>query len=365
MGLVSAFDAISVNTRTLPNGQHAGYTTGGGYIEWATSQWSADPGALRICQDPVGSDSTADVFDVESGGGLVSEVVGWAKRAYAAYIAGIRPGQRMPCVYSAGGTLTGIANAIAAAKLPFVVHLWLAEPGISLAEAQAKVLSSQTGVLPMAGLQYAWPGYGLPSNGTYDESTFTDAWLTTQSGHVGSTVSIGNSGPAVVAAQRLLRARDSALAVTADGLFGPGTQTAVETFQKLKGLKPDGVVGPATWAVLAGPPGVPPPPVKPPVPPVKPPPTPPPAKPSPAPSRTHTAIVSAGSHVTLSWTPVGFARGYHVQIEKVPSNAVILDTSVTSLAYTKLLEPKTKYRWRVATTDDPHTWTAWVGFETP
>ncbi len=38
--------------------------------------------------------------------------------------------------------------------------------------------------------------------------------------------------------------------VTVDGVFGPSMQTAVRHFQRKKGLIPDGVVGPSTWAAL-------------------------------------------------------------------------------------------------------------------
>ena len=36
----------------------------------------------------------------------------------------------------------------------------------------------------------------------------------------------------------------------ADGIFGPLTEEAVKELQKAKGLTPDGVVGPRTWAAL-------------------------------------------------------------------------------------------------------------------
>lgn len=57
------------------------------------------------------------------------------------------------------------------------------------------------------------------------------------------TQSTGNRGVDVTAIQLLL-------GITADGVFGGGTATAVRSFQSSHGLAADGIVGPATWAAL-------------------------------------------------------------------------------------------------------------------
>ena len=53
----------------------------------------------------------------------------------------------------------------------------------------------------------------------------------------------GDRGPAVKRVQRRLR-------ISADGIFGRGTERAVKRFQRRKGLEPDGVVGPLTRRAL-------------------------------------------------------------------------------------------------------------------
>ncbi|MFF2652057.1 peptidoglycan-binding protein [Streptomyces sp. NPDC058045] len=64
------------------------------------------------------------------------------------------------------------------------------------------------------------------------------------------TVSQGDSGDAVAAAQSALNKFGYGLAV--DGEFGSGTASAVTSFQSDKGLSADGIVGPDTWQNLLG-----------------------------------------------------------------------------------------------------------------
>ena len=58
----------------------------------------------------------------------------------------------------------------------------------------------------------------------------------------------GDEGADVTALQHLLNAQGVATGV--DGDFGPGTDGSVRSFQSSRGLTADGIVGPATWSAL-------------------------------------------------------------------------------------------------------------------
>jgi peptidoglycan hydrolase-like protein with peptidoglycan-binding domain len=62
------------------------------------------------------------------------------------------------------------------------------------------------------------------------------------------TQSAGNRGVDVLAIQHLLAHHGQTL--SADGVFGSATTTAVRAFQSARGLAVDGIVGPATWTAL-------------------------------------------------------------------------------------------------------------------
>lgn len=62
------------------------------------------------------------------------------------------------------------------------------------------------------------------------------------------TLRRGSKGDLVAQLQTFLSKDGSSLAI--DGIFGPGTQSAVRSFQKRHGLVVDGIVGPKTWAEL-------------------------------------------------------------------------------------------------------------------
>lgn len=62
------------------------------------------------------------------------------------------------------------------------------------------------------------------------------------------TIRRGTKGDLVYQLQTFLSMDGSSLAI--DGIFGPGTQSAVRAFQKRYNLDVDGIVGPQTWGKL-------------------------------------------------------------------------------------------------------------------
>ncbi|GIW70938.1 MAG: hypothetical protein KatS3mg102_0480 [Planctomycetota bacterium] len=66
-------------------------------------------------------------------------------------------------------------------------------------------------------------------------------------------LSAGAQGEAVRELQDRLNAHRERLGLpplAADGSFGPATRVALQQFQRMRGLEPDGVAGPATWRKL-------------------------------------------------------------------------------------------------------------------
>jgi hypothetical protein len=61
----------------------------------------------------------------------------------------------------------------------------------------------------------------------------------------GQPVRVGSRGDAVKLVQAAVGARP-------DGNFGPVTRTLVQKWQRARGLKSDGVVGPVTWRAMFG-----------------------------------------------------------------------------------------------------------------
>lgn len=349
MTTTPGFDATSSNISALPAGQHAGYVTGTPDIAWTAAQYSADPGAIRICQSFGATVATADVLDVESGAATPQDCPGWVTRARATFAAGTRPGQRHPMIYCSESSLQPIINELEAAKI-FNVPFWMARPGTPIATAEQQV-NTATGNYPCGGVQYGW-------HPAYDSNVWNSAWLTQQSGlPLVSTVSVGNSGPAVVGLQELLNGLPAGAGLPVDGLFGTGTLAAAITFQKKAGLAQDGIVGPLTWAALVAAQVIP---VPVPVPPTPDP------KTYAAPTGLADRVLSTGSLVTFSWGAVPGATAYTLQVEILKGSTWVLTTnqSVAGTSQAVSVPPRSNCRWRVAVSASGHAWPAWVSFKT-
>ena len=59
---------------------------------------------------------------------------------------------------------------------------------------------------------------------------------------------VGSTGTGVRTLQQALTNKGYSL--SADGVFGPLTQSAVKSFQSSQGITVDGIVGPVTWGKL-------------------------------------------------------------------------------------------------------------------
>ena len=76
-----------------------------------------------------------------------------------------------------------------------------------------------------------------------------------RSSYPGTPLRVGSSGPNVVVLQVALnRIAQSYPAIpkiaSVDGVFGSRTEATVQAFQRIFGLSPDGIVGPATWYAI-------------------------------------------------------------------------------------------------------------------
>lgn len=267
---VPVYDAIGANVSSLPSGLAAGYSTGSGDVPWSAAQFAARPGTVEIDQTPVNTpvNEEADVLDVENGAATVADVPGWCEAAAANFASGKRPGQRTPAVYCNLSNVTGVVNALVAAKIAGGVSLWLANWNLNEAEAAALVTLAN-GPWPVVGVQYA-------NAGAYDVSVFSAAWLARVSGgapvtppapppvavppfpypaggylglqsadpHCHSGYALADR-PHVAAWQAQMARRGWGIA--ADGIFGPASAAVAVLFQREKGLTADGLVGPVTW----------------------------------------------------------------------------------------------------------------------
>lgn len=169
MAIVAVTDLIRANLSHAPGGRLAGYTTGSQDIRWTSADWNAHPGSVRICQDPAGSDHTADVYDVENYAGTNLSAVAWHHAAAGAFHANTRPGQRHPAIYTSMSNVTPLVNTFIAHGVTSGPKLWIASWMPDTTQALA-LLAESGGPFPVIGVQWGSRAY-------YDVNLFSGTWL--------------------------------------------------------------------------------------------------------------------------------------------------------------------------------------------
>lgn len=109
------------------------------------------------------------------------------------------------------------------------------------ARGQALGVDGQYGSGTAGGVKTFQAGVGLTGDGVVGSATWERLIVTVRRGDTGSAVS---------ALQSQLASQGYTVGV--DGNFGPGTESAVLSFQRARGLTADGVVGANTWHALVG-----------------------------------------------------------------------------------------------------------------
>jgi hypothetical protein len=104
--------------------------------------------------------------------------------------------------------------------------------------------------------------YALPAGRKPDPTFDMPAFRAAVGAIMGGTAPVPVLIPAVDSSNRptlrrgargdLVKEIQTRAGIAADGIFGADTEAAVRRFQRDRGMVPDGIVGPKTWAVLMG-----------------------------------------------------------------------------------------------------------------
>jgi putative peptidoglycan binding protein len=241
------YDAIDVTQIPAGAAAVAGYVDG----DWPTSAALAGlyPHAdrLTIAVQPSGD---ADALDVENGDATPADAAAWYERQR-------RRGVARPCIYASAGVMqSGVVPVLGASGIGRgAVRLWSAHythiPHICGPLSCGAMSTDADGTqwtdaamgrdLDQSLLLGDFFGAGpSPSPVPWQEQIMEQL----------PTLKQGDSGEAVRTVQGLCGARGQAVRI--DGSLGPVTVTALRRVQAAAKISPDGVVGPATWAVLLG-----------------------------------------------------------------------------------------------------------------
>lgn len=230
-------DSVSVGAMLSGLAVYAGYIYGT-FTNWGSLVARFGGHAQLVSITPVvQSARPAMCLDVEPGDASPGDCPAFQRQVNHGGIA-------KPIYYTSAGDLQAVINALSAAGYKRSDYfLWSAHwTGLHICGP------STCGYPQADATQYA-------SNSGFDSDVFSSYMFSAlpPPAPVMPTVRVGSTGPAVVKLRILLDAYHAHLAANADGghdTFGPQVLAAVEAFQKVNSLAPDGIVGPSTWAVL-------------------------------------------------------------------------------------------------------------------
>src|ERR687896_1794060 len=118
-------------------------------------------------------------------------------------------------------------------------------PRVRREHKRRKGLSAAAAAATMAGpaAPMAMAQFGSTGNVSAEVAAETPSARAIEVREGGLPLMYGSQGELVTHVQQ-------ALGISADGIFGPQTDTAVRQYQARNGLEVDGIVGPATWGAL-------------------------------------------------------------------------------------------------------------------
>ena len=251
--MTTMYDAVDVAAIPADAEIVAGYVDG----NWPTfdALVKAFPNARHV-SITVGATGGAGamVADCETGDFSPDGAAHWAKGEIDA--------GRRPCVYYSRSNAAAVSAALSRAGVPTnAVDYWVADwtgaahvvPG-SVATQWASPATGSGGNFDISETVGTWPPpVHVPSPPVPEPVPPIPAPTpgpapSPTGGFMPPTIKQGDLSGAVRNAQRLLNVHGAGLAT--DGAFGPATDKAVRNFQTVLHLGVDGIVGPATWTAL-------------------------------------------------------------------------------------------------------------------
>jgi peptidoglycan hydrolase-like protein with peptidoglycan-binding domain len=185
----------------------------------------------------------ADALDIEAGDAVNSDAPGWFKRVLASGVA-------KPCLYTSVSNADVLVNEMTKANIPRTAYrLWTAHYG------KGEHLCGPTTCGGSSATADATQFTSRAKNENLDESVcladfFTMVLPPPPVTHPVLTMGDRDSAPNGPVHTLQTRLDVWGFTVVIDGIFGQATAQHVVAFQAKKGLTPDGVVGPQTWAAI-------------------------------------------------------------------------------------------------------------------